>query len=343
MSTSPTQRVTIADVARYAGVSTATVSRVINGQGVVSPHTVTRVEAAIAALDFAPHMGASELAGRRPNTIGLIFPGIGDPFLAASLQGIEDVIAAAGFELLLHVGRTRREQRYYLPIGEHNADGIIVFGDGLHPQEIQRFHARGFPLVLLHGRPPEGLAIPAVAFANEAGARAMVDHLVACGHRRIAFLRGPTGNADAAQRAQGFQAGMAAHELVIAPTLIADGGFDAECAADAVANWLVQDVEMDAIFAADDTSARGAIFALQQAGLRVPADIAVVGFDDDRFARYMTPPLTTVRAPIEEAGRIAAAQLLMRIESGRTEDETAPSLTLLPTELVVRQSCGWSE
>ncbi len=337
MARKPSSRVTIEDVAQLANVSTATVSRVVNKTGPVAEKTVNRVLAAIEQLDYMPHSGARQMAGGRQNLVGLIFPGIGDPFLAELLLGIETCLVEEGYELLLYCtqGRSSEDRRAFLPLNEHNTDGLIVFANSLSEAELRRFHSHGLPLTLLHQTPPAGLDIPCVTVENKAGAAKAVSHLIACGRKRIAFLAGPKGNEDSGWRELGYRETLAAHGIPFRPELVADGGFSAALSETAVAQWLQDGVELDAIFAADDNSAQGAIFALQRAGKRIPEDVAVVGFDDVNYARYMMPPLTTVRAPIGEAGRKAAEQLIKLMRG-----ETADPLTLLPTELIIRESCG---
>jgi DNA-binding LacI/PurR family transcriptional regulator len=173
-------------------------------------------------------------------------------------------------------------------------------------------------------------------FENKQGARLIVEHLIAAhGRRRIAFLAGPGGNEDSYWRERGYREALAAHGLPFDPALEAAGGFNDRQAFESVGDLLKSNVAMDAIFAGDDESAMGALEALRAAGRRVPEQMAVVGFDDVPSSRHLTPPLTTVRAPIEQAGREAARQLISLIRTGHAE----PKL-LLPTELVIRQSCG---
>jgi|YNPNPStandDraft_1061719.scaffolds.fasta_scaffold07758_2 LacI family transcriptional regulator len=332
------QRVTIADVARQAGVSIATVSRVLNGASIVSEETASRVRAAIADLHYAPRAAARGLASRRTHTIGLLLPEISGHFFPPLLRGIEAGARENGYSLLIYSTQDRTASRDlpYRPLGEHNTDGLLVFTDSLDDAELTRLHKIGFPMVLLYRSAPDSLPIPCVAFENRAGARALVDHLIEVhGHRRIAFLRGPTGNEDSLWRELGYRDSLQAHGLPCDPALVAAGGYDEEEAASAVAGWLTDGQVMDAIFAGDDEAASGAIAALQRAGRRVPDDVAVVGFDDLVISRHLNPPLTTVRAPIEQTGRVAVEQLVRLIRTG-----TADPLVLLPTELVIRRSCG---
>lgn len=190
--------------------------------------------------------------------------------------------------------------------------------------------------MLLHQPPPRGMDIPFVGFENKSGARQITDHLIEThGYRRIAFLRGPKGNNDSYWREQGFREALAVHSIPFDPLLVASGGFSEKQTRAQVEKWLQQGIRIDAIFAGDDESAYGALQALQRWGSRVPEDVALVGFDDVYLAQRLSPPLTTVRAPIEEAGRRAAEQLLQIIRGNQAMREI-----LLPTELVIRRSCG---
>jgi len=330
-------RATIVDVAKRAGVSTATVSRVINQTDSVTPETAARVRAAIAELSYRPRSAAQTLASRKTNTIGLFFSGISADFFFPLLHGVEAEAMEEGFGLLISThGVQAPSAAMSHPLGEHNTDGVVVFVDSLPEEELTRFYQINFPVVLLHRSPPEGLEIPWVTVDNERGARRLIDHLIEVhGYRRIAFLTGQEGHEDSQLREMGYRESLDSHGVSFDPGLVAAGGFDREQARSAVENWLAEDLEFDAIFAGDDEAAIGVLAALDSAGKRVPQDIAVVGFDDVALARYLNPPLTTVRAPIEQVGREAIRQLVRLIRGQRVEP-----LVLLPTELVVRQSCG---
>jgi LacI family transcriptional regulator len=331
-------RATIDDVAEKAGVSIATVSRVINKTGQVAESTATRVWDAVAALSYSPHAAARGLASRRTNTIGLILRDISGEFFSPMLRGIEAGTREYGFDLLIHCTHTPDEPdtRVNYPLGEHNSDGIIIFNESLATNEIDRLYQMQFPIVLLHHSPPPGLDIPHVDFENKAGARKLVDYLIdERGYQRIAFLRGPDGSEDSYWREMGYKESLTAHNIEFDPDLVVTGGFNEYQGLVAVSQLLKQAKPFEAIFAADDDSAIGALAGLKDAGLRVPEDVALVGFDDIRPSHYLTPPLTTVRAPIEAAGREAVRQLINLIQTGKAERET-----LLPTELIIRRSCG---
>ena len=332
-------RPTIADVAERAGVSIATVSRVINRTGPVAEETAAQVHVAIADLKYVPHAAARGLASRKTQTLGLLLPGISDQFSAAMLRGIEAGAREGGYDLLIHstyhgdgasgVAVPRR-------LGEHNTDGLLIFTDSLDEAELTRLYQLGFPMVLLHRSPPSSLNIPSIAFENKSGSRKLIDHLIeAHGRRRIAFLAGPEGNEDSDWREMGYREALEAHGLHFDPALVARGGFDQVQAQTSVESWLEQNLEIDAIFSGDDEAGIGTLAALRREGKHVPEDIALVGFDDIDVSRYLVPPLTTVRAPIEQAGREAARQLVQLIRTGQ-----ADPLVLFPTELVIRRSCG---
>lgn len=331
-------RATMACVAKRAGVSIATVSRVINRTAPVAPETEARVRTAIAALNYRPHTAAQVLAGRKTNTLGLLHPEIAGDFFSLMLRGVEAGARENGMGLLIYSTEAREASTVSLPspLGEHNTDGLLVFTDSLSDVELLRFYQMRFPVVLLYRSSPKGLDIPCVTVENKSGARQVVEHLIKVhGCRRVAFLTGPEGHEDSYWREMGYREAMAAHGIPFDPALVAVGGFDDQEAQDAVSHWLLAGLEFDAIFAGDDEAAVGALTALNRAGKRVPHDVALVGFDDTHLSCYLNPPLTTVHAPIEQTGYEAVRQLMRLIRTGR-----ADPLVLLPTGLVIRHSCG---
>lgn len=332
---SKSNRATIDDVAKHAGVSIATVSRYLNNPGKVAPLTAARIQVAVAELDYQPNAAARVLASSKTHAIGLMIGEIEGEFVQPMLRGVESATSSAGYDLVINATRRISKVGGY-PLGEHNTDGLIVFADSLPDDELLRLHNMAFPLVLLHRTAPGGLSIPCVTVENKNGARQMMDYLIDVrGHRRIAFLAGPESHEDAYWREQGYREALAAHGLDVDPRLIGFGGFSEVQAHETVTQWLRRGLTFDAIFCADDDSAIGALLAIKAAGLSVPQDRAVVGFDDIRLARYLSPPLTTIRAPIEKAARSAVEQLIRLMTTGE-----ADALTLLPVELVIRESCG---
>jgi DNA-binding LacI/PurR family transcriptional regulator len=332
---SKTTYTTISDVAEHAGVSIATVSRVLNGKIPVQAEKAERVQRAIAELNFVPRSAARILASRKTNTIGLVFSEIRGAFFSHLLKGIESQLHQAGYELLVYSTHSDRPIKRK-PIGEHNTDGLLVFTTSLEKDEIARLYKINFPLVMMHETPPDGMDVPVITVENKDGAEMLVSHLIEKhGRRRIVFLRGPEGHEDSEWRERGYREALAAHNIPIDETLISSGDFDQETAFHAMQQLMQDGINFDAVFAGDDDASIGVYRALKQAGRLIPDDVAVVGFDDVEFAGYISPPLTTIRAPIEEVGREAVSQLLTLLNGGQ-----AQSLVLKRTELVIRESCG---
>jgi LacI family transcriptional regulator len=328
---------TIADVARQAGVSIATVSRVLNGTVPVKSEKADRVRAAMEELQFVPRTAARVLASKRTNTIGLILPEISGAFFSPMLRGIEAEAHEIDHDLLIHAMHIIDSKKpHSSPLGEHNTDGLIVFTGSLDERQLARLHHLNFPLTLLHQTPPETLNIPVITIENKDGAFMLVNHLIEVHERRrIVYLQGPQGHEDSVWRERGYREALEAHGIPFDPELIGVGGFDDEEAFATIQEMLLDGIEFDAVFAGDDDAAMGVYRALKLANRIIPDDVAVVGFDDISFARHMTPALTTIHAPIEEVGREAVRQLKSLMDGRQAE-----SLVLMRTELVIRESCG---
>ena len=331
-------RITIDHVAERAGVSPATVSRVINQSAGVSEEKAAQVWAAIRELDYVPHAAAQTLAANRTHTLGLLLPAISGGFFVSMLAGIETGLEETGFDLLIYSTRTTTDPhaRMRRPLGEHNTDGLLVFADSLDEAELQRLADRDFPVVLLHRSAPDGTDIPTVTFENKSGARKAVDHLIDVHHRRhIVYVAGPEQHEDSYWRRRGYRESLDAHGIPFDPVLVVAGNFEEAPADAAISDLLSAGIDFDGVFSGDDESAIGVMNALQRAGRRIPQDVSVVGFDDVEISRHLTPPLTTIHAPIETAGLEAVRQLVQLVRTGSAEP-----LVLLPTDLVIRQSCG---
>jgi LacI family transcriptional regulator len=332
----PPSRLTIADVAKKAGVSIATVSRVLNGTAPVDPETAERVRSTVSELKYVPHAAARTLASHRTDTIGLLLPEISGAFFQPLLRGVEAGVSEAGYDLLIHSTQLRPENATARPLGEHNTDGLLVFTESLDEKELGRLHAIGFPVILLHQAPPNSLDIPVVTIENQSGARKIVEHLIEIhDSKRIVFLQGPAGHEDSTWREKGYRQALKAHNITFDPVLIRRGDFDRNTARASMEQLCADGVVFDAVFTGDDESAIGVLLALRQAGREVPEEIAVVGFDDSLFAGTLLPPLTTVRAPTELVGKLGVNELVRLIQGEEVEMRTT-----LPTELTIRQSCG---
>jgi DNA-binding LacI/PurR family transcriptional regulator len=333
----PKRSPTIDDVARKAGVSISTVSRVLNRNVPVSDHVVTRVEAAMRALRYTPRAAARNLATRRTNTLGLLLAELVGDFFGPLLGGIESVASQHGFDLLISTaGRRGPQNQLPGPFRKHNADGLLIFAGSLTDEGVRETHELGVPVVLLHQMPPEGLAIPCVTVENRDAARSLVEHLIVThGRQNILFLTGIPGNQDGERRELGYRDALARHALPVRGDLVAPGHFDRRVAQASVERLLHKGVKFDAVFAGDDEAAVGVYAALRAAGRTIPDDVAVVGFDNQGLAQVLQPALTTVHVPIEQVGIEGTRMLIQLIQNG-----TADALTLLPTTPVIRSSCG---
>ena len=324
------------DVARQAGVSVATVSRYINRNAVTSQEVSGRIQKVMDELNYVPHATARQLATRKTRVIGLLLTNMIHDFFAPLLTGIESVVSQHGYNLLVATYRAGTRGNYEPPIGTHNTDGMLAFADSLDDVQLSRLYARRFPLVLIHRTPPENLPIPFVTVENRKAAYDLVEHLITVhGKRRIVLMRGPAQQEDASRREEGYKLALQAHGLAFCEELTLAGEFERDISYASMYEFLSDSPVFDAVFASDDDSAIGALKALNEAGRRVPEDIALVGFDDMHLSSFLTPPLTTVRAPTEQVGRVAAQQLFCIL------DDAAPErVTLLPTQIILRRSCG---
>ncbi|THV33524.1 LacI family DNA-binding transcriptional regulator [Glycomyces buryatensis] len=328
-------RPTLEAVAARAGVSRATVSRVVNGQTTVDPGLRRSVEAAAAELGYVPHAAARSLVTRRTDSVALIVPESptrvfsDDPFFPGVIRGVAAELEAEGKLLVLMTTGTstshRRVERY--AAGGH-VDGVM-FASVHDDDPLPGLVARGGVPVVCNGAVP-GLDAPYVDVDHVGGVRLAVEHLIAQGRGTIATIAGPQDMVAGRQRLNGYMATLA--EAGRQPVL-AVGDFTHESGAATMRRLLVSEPELDAVFAASDLMAQGALAALRAAGRSVPGDVAVIGFDDITSASYSDPPLTTVRQPITEIGRTMARKMLSLLEG-----EAVAAETILPTELIVRES-----
>jgi len=330
--------VTIRDVARQAGVSVATVSRYINRNAPVSAEVAERLDRVMIDLRYVPHAAARHLASRKTRVIGLLLNNLHNDFFVPLLNGIEAVIRKKGYNLIVATYHANSRNVMSPPIGPHNTDGLLVFSDGLVDEDLANLNAKGFPMVLLHRTSPVSLTIPSVTVENIEITHRLVEHLIQVHHkRRILFLRGPIHQEDSLRRELGYKSALEANGIPFVEELVLNGDFERDTAYEVLNSFLSQDrqVAFDAVFTGDDDAAIGVLKALHQHGYKIPEDVAVVGFDDLGFAPFLNPPLTTVRAPTESVGRIAAEKLFAVLEN-----QPLNGADILPTEIIFRRSCG---
>jgi LacI family transcriptional regulator len=332
--------ITIREVARQAGVSVATVSRYINHKAYVSDEIARRIQTVMQELSFVPLGSARNLANGKTGTVGLLSFTLEYHFFSPLVTGLEKTLKENGYNLLVSTYQSDRNNADTPPIGPHNADGVVVFSNTLSEKRLAEWYGMHFPVVLVHRTAPNSLPIPCVNVENRTASYKVVEHLIeAHGRKQIVFLRAPGYQEDARSRELAYKAALKAHSIVFDPNLIIGGNYDRNAARQAMEEFLANNPpSFDAVFAGDDDLAVSVISALKHAGLNIPEDVAVVGFDDQRFARLLVPPLTTVHAPTEEVGRVAGQQLLKLLRG-----QPADGMTILPTEVVYRQSCGCAQ
>lgn len=331
-------RATIRDVAREAEVSIATVSRVLNESGPVRQATRERVLAAATRLRYSPSSAARSLITRQTKTLGVLLPDLYGEFFSELIRGIDRAAREAGYHILVSTSHNERaEVEAALQAMRGRVDGLIVMVPERGVDELAATLARPLPTVLLNQRTVDGGPHNRIVVDNEGGARAVVGYLVDAGHRRIALIGGPSANSDAEARRRGYRAALESAGLPLRAELEVASDFTEAGGYAAAQRLLALPERPSAVFAANDAMAIGALNALMEAGLAIPRDISLAGFDDIPMARYLHPALTSVRVPIQELGYQATTRLLQLLAHGM--DESAWDV-VLPTELVVRASSG---
>lgn len=327
--------ITIHDVARAAGVSVSTVSRVLNDKDDVAPDTDRKVRDVIAELGYTSSLAARSMRSRRTGVIGLIMPDLGDPFCIQVLKGIHHAIVALEYDVIAYTSgslnrhsKAEREQHYVSLLNGSITDGVIVVTPA----------ATSFPTIAPvvaidpNRECPECLTVTAT---NHAGALAAMEHLIGLGHRRIGFIGGRPDLQCAQQRLQGYEDALRQAGIPLDPDLVAVGDFSQTTGWSCAQRLLSLPEPPTAIFAANDQSAIGAIEAAREAGRCVPDDLSVVGFDNIPESAYFYPALTTIDQFIDRMG-YTATEMLIRLIQGKPPDG---NLFQMPTQLVIRDSC----
>jgi LacI family transcriptional regulator len=352
------ERLTIQDIARLAGVSKATVSRVLNQKPDVDVLTRQRVMQIMDEYGFVPSITASGLAGGRRGMLGVLVPALTWHFIPEVVQGVAEVIERGSYELLLYSVSQEENRKAVLDriLDTRLTAGLLAVSPGAFVDRLTQCYDNGFPVVMIDDQhtPTD---VPWIGVDNRKGALAAVRHLVSLGHRRIAHIQGPVEYQCSQERFEGYRQGIAEAGLAFGPALVATGDFQVSSGHTAASELLTLAQRPTAIFAANDHMAWGVLEFAQEYGLCVPEDIAVVGFDDTPPSRYKQPPLTTVRQPFQEMGKRAAELLLWLIglprnagDDRRRPPSLEPPLPLrgytpplnlqLETSLVIRHSCG---
>ncbi len=328
-------RVTIADIARLAGVSKATVSRVLNGRPDVDQATQARIQEIMAETGYVPSARAVGLASGRSRTVGVLAPSLHTPWMPELLQGVADGLAPTGYGLLLHAaaGDGPALERFAAGVRAHAVDGVLAVDPGEAVTELRELHERGLPVVVVEtGGRPSGL--PAVSADYAGGGAAAADLLLAAGRLRIAMITGPGADGVGNACTEGFTDRLTGTGAVLRASHVTEADGSEQGGYDAVHRLLRARLFFDGLFAHGDAMAAGALRALQEAGRQVPGEVAVVGLGDVALAAYTSPPLTTIRVPWAELGAAAARDLVTRLDGTRPGQPFAP----LATSLVTRAS-----
>jgi LacI family transcriptional regulator len=327
--------VTIKDVAKAANVSIASASRAMNGHGSVSPDVRRRVEEAARELRYVPHSGARSLITRRTQTVGVVLPDLHGEFFSELIRGIDQRARADRLHVLVSSSHADADEATAaIRTLRGRVDGLLVMSPHVDASTLRDHLPPSIPVVLINTPVDAQHAgtCDAVAIDNYAGARAMVGHLADRGCQRIALISGPDFNYDSQERLRGYRDALAAR-LPRAEPIVVEGDFSEQSGYRAGQQLLGLAERPDAIFAANDMMAIGCLFALNEAGVQVPRDIALAGFDDVPVARFVSPPLSTVRVRIAELGEHAMGALAQALEGAR-----GPAAQVLPVELVARAS-----
>lgn len=326
--------VTIVDVARHAGVSHSTVSRVLNGHPHVRADTRLRVEQAVEALGYVANLQARGLAGGPSGSIGLVALEVSTSYVVEVIRGVDEELAASGLDLMLSTTRRHdvREREQVLRLSQGLCDGLIVLIPAAPDLYLEDLAARNYPIALIdHGATPFASS---ATMANRSSTEQAMAHLIGLGHRRIGHVTGNLATDAARRRMLNWRAMLQAHSLEHGDDLVVEGDFRRESGQRGAAILLDRSAPPTAILAGSDFMAVGVLDEVRKRGLRCPDDLSVMGFDDVAEATVTTPQLTTIRQPMQALGR-QAVRLLM----DRLRNPDAPTVHVeLATELVVRES-----
>lgn len=324
----------ILDVAREAGVSAATVSRILNGRHRGDPVVRDRVQATALALGYIPHGAARALSTRRTGALGVLLPDLFGEFFSELLRGLDDTSAEHGIHLLVtstHADPAKLRNAAAAMRGR--VDGYLIVAPGNRADDVITTLAQQVPIVVV-GLDARSCGAPSLMIDNTAGATAVAEHALSLGFHHLAMITGPESHGDAVARRDAFRAVIARAEPDVTLTEFA-GDFSQDSGWSAAHTMLAHPRRFEFVFACNDSMATGAMSALRDAGIRVPESLAIAGFDDVPMARFLTPALTTVHVPIEQLGRQAMRTLISSVVQGAP---SRPTVELIPTSLVVRGS-----
>ena len=330
---------TIKDVAREAGFSIATVSRVLNNVGPVDEETRKQVKAAARRLKYVPNSLGRGLSIRRTDAIGLLLPDLFGEFFSEVIRGADRTAQKLGYHLLVSSSHSGREEiAGALKTMRGRVDGLVIMSPDIDAQTLDQNLPHGHPVVLVNC-PMDNTSFDSLNIDNYGGAVEMVRHLIGHGHERIAIITGTPGNFDAGDRLRGFRDAMAEGGRPVDEGMVIAGEFSETSGYEATLALLGRAVRPTAIFASNDSMAIGALSALREQEVRIPEEIALAGFDDTPIGAFLSPALTSVRVDIYNLGVLAVEHLIRAV---REKSRLARHQTVLTTTLSLRESCGCS-
>jgi LacI family transcriptional regulator len=333
-------RPTLKHVADKAGVSPGMAGRVLGNYGYFSENTKRKVLQAARALNYTPNVIARSLRTRLTKTIGVLISDITTFFWTTLVRGLQDKAAKAGFSVILCNSdeETRNEREYLKTLVERNVDGLVISPTAGNHSYLKKLARSEVPIVLVD-RKIRGLGVPAIRVDNRTGAYDAVKHLIGLGHERIAIIKGIDGIETSDERYAGYAQALSEHRIPIRETLVKAGWFLKDQAFAATQDILRMRNPPSAIFVCNEPMVSGCILALKENGVRIPEDIAIIGFDDPVWASYMDPPLTTVSQPSYTMGMLAFDYVLAQT-AGTAKDRKYLEDVILKPVLVIRKSCG---
>jgi len=330
--------VTIKDVAKAAGVAVSTASYALNGVDKVSEQTKEKVLKKAKELNYTPNSIARNLKTRKTELIGLFVHDINGPFYDKLIKGIQEVVNQKGYGLIIFCDSGQKPGTSCSFLRERRIDGAIIISPNISNEQVRDLALEGFPIVVLD-RKLAADNLYSVVVDNEKGANEAVQHLIDLGNRKIGFISGPDDSYDNKERLKGYINTLRNNSLEINYEYVLNGKFTEESGYELIIKFLKENKELPtAFFSSNDEMAIGAIRALQEGKIRVPEDVAIVGFDDILISSYIQPKLTTVRRPMYELGSFSA-HMLMNILSGKSNR----SSMVFSTDLIIRESCGVSK
>jgi LacI family transcriptional regulator len=329
---------TIKDVAKKAGVSIATVSRVFNDSPFVNEETRKRISKIANELNYTPNLLARGLMLKKTDTLGVILPDLYGDFFSEVIKGIDEIARKKGYHILVASTHSHKSEIESIlkVMRSGRVDGLIIMSPHIDSNSIRNFLPDNMPAVLLNCF-GDYSTLTSITIDNFNGAKMMIRHLIKHGHKNIAIIKGVEGNYDAEERLRGYRKALKESSITESPRYLLNGEFTEESGYMAMKKISSIRPRPTAVFASNDSMAIGAIRAAHELGIKIPVDIAIAGFDDVPISKYIKPSLSSVHVPIFDLGRFAANKLIEKIEKG---DKMKHEKMVLNTTLMVRESCG---